>query len=55
MVAMNHYTYRVIWSDNEYIGQCDEFPSLSYLADGWKPALDGIKNLVKDVLNDELS
>lgn len=30
----NHYTYRVTWSaeDNEHLGVCAEFPSLSWLA-----------------------
>jgi len=30
----NHYTYRVTWSsyDNEHVGLCAEFPSLSWLA-----------------------
>jgi hypothetical protein len=30
----NRYTYRVTWSDddNEYVGLCTEFPSLSLLA-----------------------
>ncbi|PJA42533.1 MAG: toxin-antitoxin system HicB family antitoxin, partial [Lysobacterales bacterium CG_4_9_14_3_um_filter_62_6] len=28
-----HYTYRVIWSDEdvEFVGLCAEFPSLSWL------------------------
>jgi len=28
---VNHYTYRVTWSaeDDEYLGLCVEFPSLS--------------------------
>ena len=31
---INHYTYRVTWSaeDNEHVGLCAEFPSLSWLA-----------------------
>jgi len=30
----DRYTYRVTWSseDNEYVGSCAEFPSLSWLA-----------------------
>ena len=30
----DHYTYRVTWSaeDNEHVGLCTEFPSLSWLA-----------------------
>ena len=45
------YTYRVTWSedDNEYVGLCAEFPSLSWLADTPEKALKGIRNLVMDV------
>ncbi len=48
------YTYRVTWSedDNEYVGLCAEFPSLSWLADTQEKALRGIRNLVGDVLMD---
>jgi predicted HicB family RNase H-like nuclease len=48
------YTYRVTWSedDNEYVGLCVEFPSLSWLADTPENALKGIRNLVADVLLD---
>ena len=48
------YTYRVTWSedDNEYVGLCAEFPSLSWLADTPEKALKGIRNLVADVLLD---
>jgi hypothetical protein len=35
---LDHYTYRVTWSpeDNEHVGQCVEFPSLSWLAEKTK-------------------
>jgi predicted HicB family RNase H-like nuclease len=48
------YTYRVTWSedDNEYVGLCAEFPSLSWLADTPENALKGVRNLVVDVLLD---
>ena len=48
------YTYRVTWSedDNEYVGLCTEFPSLSWLADTPEKALKGIRELVADVLRD---
>jgi len=52
MAAKNDkYTYRVTWSedDNEYVGLCAEFPSLSRLADTPEKALKGIRNLVADV------
>jgi predicted HicB family RNase H-like nuclease len=48
------YTYRVTWSeeDNDYIGLCAEFSSLSWLADTPEKALRGIRKLVADVLID---
>ena len=53
-IKNNHYTYRVTWSadDNEYVGLCAEFPSLSWLAEEPEAALKGIRNLVADVVND---
>lgn len=49
-----HYTYRVIWSedDQEFVGLCAEFPSLSWLAEGQEEALRGITGLVKDAIAD---
>lgn len=48
------YTYRVIWSeeDHEYVGLCAELPSLSHLARSQAKALNGIVELVTDVLRD---
>ena len=53
-MSCEKYTYRVTWSevDKEYIGQCAEFPSLSWLADTQLSALTGIISVVKDVLAD---
>ena len=50
----DRYTYRVTWSedDNEYVGLCAEFPSLSWLASSPETALKGIRELVSDVLKD---
>ena len=50
----DRYTYRVTWSedDNEYVGLCAEFPSLSWLASSPETALKGIRNVVSDVLRD---
>ncbi|MDA3898860.1 MAG: toxin-antitoxin system HicB family antitoxin [Desulfobacteraceae bacterium] len=50
----DHYTYRVTWSedDNEYIGLCMEFPSLSWLAESPETALKGIRKVVSDVVTD---
>jgi predicted HicB family RNase H-like nuclease len=48
------YTYRVTWSeeDGEYVGLCAEFPSLSWLADTQEAALTGIRDTVKQVIQD---
>ena len=50
----DHYTYRVTWSedDNEYVGLCSEFPSLSWLAETQESALQGIRNVVAEVVED---
>ena len=50
----DRYTYRVTWSedDNEYVGLCAEFPSLSWLAGTPEAALKGIRKLVADVVKD---
>ena len=54
MVNYKYYAYRVIWSveDEEFVGLCAEFPSLSYLDEDHLKALEGITNLVKDVVAD---
>ena len=53
-IKNDHYTYRVTWSadDDEYVGLCAEFPSLSWLAEEPESALKGIRNLVADVVKD---
>ena len=50
----DRYTYRVSWSaeDEEYVGLCVEFPSLSWLAETPEAALKGIRDLVADVVAD---
>ena len=42
------------WSeeDNEYVGLCIEFPSLSWLASTPEAALEGIRQVVADVVAD---
>ena len=49
-----HHTYRVIWSpeDEEYVGLCVEFPSLSWLAGTPDAALKGIRDVVADAIGD---
>ena len=50
----DRYTYRVTWSeeDEEYVGLCAEFPSLSWLADTPEAALKGIRKVVQEVVED---
>lgn len=54
MVNPKHYTYRVTWSseDEEFVGLCAEFPSLSHLDKNQLDALAGITELVKDVVSE---
>ena len=51
---IDHYAYRVIWSedDNQLVGLCAEFPSLSYLASTPEKAIQGILKVVADVVKD---
>ena len=53
-IQNDHYTYRVTWSedDQEYVGLCAEFPSLSWLATSPEAALRGIRRVVADVVAD---
>ncbi|MEA2039506.1 MAG: toxin-antitoxin system HicB family antitoxin [Thermodesulfobacteriota bacterium] len=50
----DRYTYRVTWSDddNEYVGLCTEFPSLSWLAATPEAALRGIRKMVAGIVQD---
>jgi predicted HicB family RNase H-like nuclease len=52
--AVDRFTYRVTWSeeDNEYVGLCAEFPTLSWLEASPEDALSGIRSLVKKVVAD---
>jgi predicted HicB family RNase H-like nuclease len=51
---VSHYTYRVTWSvdDAEYVATCAEFPSLSWLAPSQLEALQGIQELLGEVVAD---
>lgn len=51
---IDKYTYRVMWSeeDEEFVGLCAEFPSLSWLAATSEGALKGIRGVVKKCLVD---
>ena len=48
------YTYRVTWSeeDQEYVGLCAEFPSLSWLDSTPEKALKGIRAVVTNTIKD---
>ena len=54
MLKNDYYTYRVTWSeeDGEYIGLCAEFASLSWLSAEPEAALQGIRQVVSDVVAD---
>jgi predicted HicB family RNase H-like nuclease len=51
---IDHYTYRLIWSedDNQFVGLCAEFPSLSYLASTHEKTIRGILKVVVNVVKD---
>lgn len=53
-MSTDHYTYRVTWSveDQEHVGLCAEFPSLSWLAKTPEKALAGIRGVVADCVRD---
>ena len=46
----DRYSYRITWSDkdDEYLGLCAEFPSLSWLAGTPEAALKGIRRVVAE-------
>ena len=50
----DRYTYRVTWSeeDQEYVGLCAEFPSLSWLEKSPEKSLQGIRRLVNESITD---
>ncbi len=51
---IDRYTYRVTWSeeDQEYVGLCVEFPSMSWLEKSQEKALVGVRKLVADTVAD---
>ena len=51
---MKHYEYKVTWSveDEDYVGTCYAFPSLSWLAPTPEEAMSGICKLVRDADGD---
>jgi predicted HicB family RNase H-like nuclease len=51
---IDRYTYRVTWSeeDQEHVGLCVEFPSLSWLAANPELALKGVREIVRSSIED---
>ena len=51
---VDRYTYRVTWSedDQEYVGLCVEFPSMSWLDKSQEKALLGIRKVVAETVMD---
>ena len=51
---VDFYTYRVTWSeeDQEFVGLCAEYPSMSWLAQKPETALRGIRKIVAETLMD---
>jgi len=51
---VSHYTYRVTWSseDAEFVATSPEFPSLSWLAPSQIDALNGLEDLINEVITD---
>ncbi len=54
IIESDKYTYRVMWSeeDDEFVGLCAEFPSLSWLASSPEKALKGIRSVAKNCIED---
>jgi predicted RNase H-like HicB family nuclease len=52
LMAERRTDYRVEWSaeDNQHVGLCGGFPSLSWLADTPEAAMTGIKRVVAEVI-----
>jgi predicted RNase H-like HicB family nuclease len=55
IMQQNIVTYYVIWSeeDQEYVGLCREFPSLSFLAKSYSEAESGIISLIESLKTDK--
>ncbi len=53
-ILVDRYSYRVCWSDedDEFVGLCAEFPSLSWLAKSREGALKGIVAVVRQCIED---
>lgn len=53
-IDVRRYSYRVVWSpeDDEYVATVLEFPSLSFLDADQAAALEGLVEVVGDVVDD---
>lgn len=56
-INVSHYSYRVTWSpeDAEFLATCSELSSLSFLDPDQVTALNGIQDLVAEVIHDLLA
>lgn len=54
MASKDRYSYRVTWSedDQEHVGLCAEFPSLSWLDSSPEKSLAGIRRMVASIVRD---
>lgn len=54
MEQAERYCYRVSWSeeDQEFVGTCAEFPSISWLDGSPENALSGVRRVVADCVRD---
>lgn len=54
MKKIDLYTYRVFWSeeDEEYVANCAEFPSVSWLDHSPEKALSGVRKVVAQSIED---
>ena len=52
--SYDRYTYRVTWSqeDEEYVGLCAEFPSLSWLDSSHEDSLKGIRKMTREIVEE---
>lgn len=50
----SRYDFRIVWSeeDQEFVASCAEFPSLSWLAPTQTEALNGLQDLLVEVIAD---
>lgn len=53
--SLDELTFKVFWSDTDqaYVAKCEEYPSLSWVEEIECDAVNGIRSLVRDVLEDE--